>query len=144
MDSLENLRVLAGSKDFFRGLQHLYPRFKSGCHLLIPQIFIWGIFLDSGILVVSGLPGARQSVFPSRPYYTSGGIYIRICRIHQQDDIPYAYEISCCFCQDAHLPQRGRQCRHSYSVYPGCVKFPQGRHEVCGLFPDGVYSDPHR
>lgn len=25
MDSLENLRVLAGSKDFFRGLQHQYP-----------------------------------------------------------------------------------------------------------------------
>ena len=48
MDSLENLRVLAGSKDFFRGLQHLYPRFKSGCHLqrkapairLVPFVFV--------------------------------------------------------------------------------------------------------
>lgn len=27
-------RVLAGSEDFFAGLQHLYPRFKSGWHLL--------------------------------------------------------------------------------------------------------------
>ena len=33
MDSLENLRVLAGSKDFFRGLQHLYHQFKSGWRL---------------------------------------------------------------------------------------------------------------
>ena len=30
---MENLRVLEGSEVFFRGLQHLYPRFKSGCHL---------------------------------------------------------------------------------------------------------------
>ena len=34
MDSLENLRVLAGSKDFFRGLQHLHHQFKSGWRLL--------------------------------------------------------------------------------------------------------------
>ena len=31
---MENLRVLEGSEVFFRGLQHLYPRFKSGWHLL--------------------------------------------------------------------------------------------------------------
>ena len=30
---MENLRVLEGSEVFFRGLQHLYPRFKSGWHL---------------------------------------------------------------------------------------------------------------
>jgi len=34
VDSLENLRVLEGSEVFFRGLQHLYHQFKSGCRLL--------------------------------------------------------------------------------------------------------------
>ena len=30
---MENLRVLEGSEVFFRGLQHLYPRFESGWRL---------------------------------------------------------------------------------------------------------------
>lgn len=31
---MENLRVLEGSEVFFRGLQHLYHQFESGCRLL--------------------------------------------------------------------------------------------------------------
>ena len=41
---MENLRVLEGSEVFFRGLQHLYPRFKSGWRLASlgfqPRLFL--------------------------------------------------------------------------------------------------------
>lgn len=41
---MENLRVLEGSEVFFRGLQHLYPRFKSGWHLYKIQNLVFWIF----------------------------------------------------------------------------------------------------
>jgi hypothetical protein len=44
VDSLENLRVLEGSEVFFRGLQHLYPQFKSGWHLLKLLIYSRALF----------------------------------------------------------------------------------------------------
>lgn len=53
---MENLRVLEGSEVFFRGLQHLYPRFKSGWHLLKPSDnesylrYFFAIFYEQGAL----------------------------------------------------------------------------------------------
>ena len=66
MDSLENLRVLEGSEVFFRGLQHLYPRFKSGWHLYKIQNSVFWIFfikkLYANVLVLdSGARGATTS-----------------------------------------------------------------------------------
>ena len=59
MDSLENLRVLEGSEVFFRGLQHLYPRFKSGWHLYKIQNSVFWIFfikkLYANVLVLDSV-----------------------------------------------------------------------------------------